>query len=535
MAGRKKRAEATVESLMQAIKDDDYDQVQAIFESSPKLLAAMQNVTLENYGNIDENDENFLFFLALKAESTSNAYADDESEATLTQAVELWRTILEHRDFPKQSELFQLNSFGRTMGLSIELYELTNEIEDLEFSLKTASAFFQRIPDNSPELPAGLGHLAFGYLERFHHSDDESDLEKAIALCRQAIKKATRRYPDQIPGLYASLAKILFEHFHYSGELSDLDEIIKCYQKVIQKSEPDDPDLAVYFDYLGDIYKVRFVNLRKISDLKAAIKAYERSIEIFERIAPNSSAIREVMENLALSWGDSYVHTKKIADLNKAISLYDTVLEKAGPDKLPEALYLLGELLRIRFLHSKNPDDLEQCISYCQQAVEQSTDDDARYHFLEKLGLGYITRYENFSDAADLEKAIGTLKQAIYECPEDFPGLDMFISHLSYGLKASYLLSKNLAHLEEAIHLQRDVIERISPDSLHYENNLGFCHNNLSAALEQRYLHLGEVADLKEAIASSKKVIEEVLSDASFREKAQQALARMLAYSVPSE
>ncbi|MCS6847814.1 MAG: tetratricopeptide repeat protein [Anaerolineae bacterium] len=128
----------------------------------------------------------------------------------------------------------------------------------------------------------------------------------------------------------------------------------------------------------------------------------------------------------------------QIADLERALALWQQVVALAPPDAPDRAGYLnnLATGLRDRYARTGAPDDLEAAIVHWQQAVALTPPDAPdRAGYLNNLAAGLSDRYARTGALPDLEAAIAHWQQVVALTPPDAPDRAALLNNLAGGLR----------------------------------------------------------------------------------------------------
>lgn len=179
--------------------------------------------------------------------------------------------------------------------------------------------------------------------------------------------------------LFLVLAAGLAMRWSVTGAISDLQESIDITRRGIKvATEDDDPNLPHLYRQLGQSLEYVYERTHDMQTLDESITMLRLS--------------------LALSLDDPYKYTRARSNLSSSI----------------ERKYKVMGCV----------DDLEEAVSFGQQALELSRKDDSveksdRVMFLQNLAASMELRYQALHDVADLQESINLSEEAISDTDED--------------------------------------------------------------------------------------------------------------------
>jgi tetratricopeptide (TPR) repeat protein len=200
-----------------------------------------------------------------------------------------------------------------------------------------------------------------------------------------------------------------------------------------------------------------------------------------------------------------YNRTRKLKDLDNAISWYKVSLRFALPDS-PLRAYLLNEIgvaLLWRFDQSDSIKDLDRAIELLRQAVEGYPRGAEQAKFRTNLATALQIRSSKAGDYANLEEALSA-----YRCVSDEGSLNSEdAALLANGLGATLMLryqeTDDIDDLRAAVKIFNDAVE-----GLHrHARGVPTLRANLGSALLSLYKQVGDPRDLEASIEAHERAL----------------------------
>ncbi|MFZ2359108.1 MAG: tetratricopeptide repeat protein, partial [Anaerolineae bacterium] len=288
-----------------------------------------------------------------------------------------------------------------------------------------------------------------------------------------------------------------------TGNLSALDAAATARQRIVEDPAFVDGEPRFQLEAINDTGRVflrRYQATGDIADLNRALDLWQTAVQ---RTPPNSPDLPSLLNNLGNGLRTRFARTGAPADLEEAIRIYQSTIQRTPPNSpyLPPLLNNLGNGLSARYARTGALADLDEAIRVYQSALQRTPPDSPDLpSLLNNLGNGLRDRYLRTGVLADLEEAIASYKTALQRTPPDSPDLPSRLNNLGNGLSDRYARTGALADLEEAIESYESAVQRTPPGS----PDLPYRLSNLGGSLSDRYLHTGTPANLDKAIASFK-------------------------------
>ncbi|PWK83754.1 CHAT domain-containing protein [Lentzea atacamensis] len=261
---------------------------------------------------------------------------------------------------------------------------------------------------------AGIAHNWCGINE-----SSIPDLEAAARLFAAGLHLVPAGSLEQVR-LDCNLAGTL-RHLHdWTGDRTRLDDGIRHARRAAAHVEEGTPLAALCHSALALLLRRKFL-LGDLDVLDEAIRHAERAASV-----PSLVELRDTLADLL---SDRYEARGGLDDLSRAIEFYRQILAggrptaPASPTGLPARL---GNLLRDRYLRTRDPSDIEEAVRLLTETVNANRPFGAT---LSNLGSALLTRYHANGDMADLWSAVDLQTRALAATADMEPGANMAGSH----------------------------------------------------------------------------------------------------------
>ncbi|KZV66251.1 TPR-like protein [Peniophora sp. CONT] len=199
--------------------------------------------------------------------------------------------------------------------------------------------------------------------------------------------------------------------------------------------------------------------------------------------------------------------------LNQAIdAAQNAINSETKSSDIAYRCVILGTQLLTRFELNGTPEDLDEAISACQNAVKLTVDDPFQPVPLKRLGLFLMKRFrarQTGGDINDEDQAIDAFRSAIELIPDtDLSKPDILRDH-SLALKARFDNFEGSEDLERSIISTRHAMELMQQNHYHYLP----CLSSLGDMLLARYRRVGTLQDLEQAVQMYRRVTESMPDD----------------------
>lgn len=376
-------------------------------------------------------------FLQL-AGALSDRYRQQRNPLDLRRALDAYEKAVAA---PDPTGLFKSNALdGHGNALKLR-YEASGDPADLDAAIRQ---WQQATADHSAFLFLHLGHLAEGLEARFKRTGDLADLTRAIEVTRQTIEEDALGL--SAPELRDSLAQRLVYRYERSRNLPDLDEAIRVWDEALDDHKVEDNIRSTLLHNLSKALKIR----------------YERR-------------------------GDN-------ADYDRAAQLALLAREATPPDASEEARdrMTLAHHLFEEYEREDEPELLDAAIENLEQALGLAGKNSAKYYVhLAELGSMLATRGVERHDAAEIDRAIGMIREAVAKTSSDTASLPNVVGLLSSALVDCFDLKQESADIEEAIGQAERAVSLTPQGAIDMPRRV----YNLAQLYARRYRYAGRVED----------------------------------------
>jgi hypothetical protein len=260
----------------------------------------------------------------------------------------------------------------------------------------------------------------------------------------------------------------------------------------------------VFWKGIREVFHQKFLKERSVVDLNEAIKAGEKALTS----APDEDRASD-LNSLAYMMVSKYEISSDLSHLNQAISYSLEAKEHAlTMDELRwEIINDLGFAYNLRYQSlppGRGMDDLDRAID-CSREVLAHTQPGSPVHAtaVSNLASRLLLRSGANDSLDDRNEALEAARQCLeIECGGSVPRIVMQ-QNLSYTLLMDYKRTGHGRDLEEALRLQRLVVDTCTNDDEHMAKN----YNTLADIFHEKYRQTLDSSDLTESLLSRKKAI----------------------------
>jgi hypothetical protein len=348
-------------------------------------------------------------------------------------------------------------------------------------------------PMNHPKRPQKCMDLARLLWERSKDTGDETSLENAIVLGREALS-LTGAGPSRARAC-ADLADSLIVRFNRKGGESLLDEAIGLQQEALRHRPMDHPRRARLCLDLADSLEKRFSRTNDISLLEEMITLKQEALSS----RPDDHPARaRFCASLAVSLTKHFGHTGDEVSLNQSIIYAREALSlrpEGHPDRFRSCGNLAGPLV-MRFDRTGDETLLDEAITLQEEAVRiipQGTP--GRGIACLGLAVSLEKRFERTGDVKLLDRAIALEHESLSLRPKTHPGRARSCTNLAISLEKRFENTGNISELEEAVRLKREALS-LRPEN-HPDHARSCAH--LAKSLYSLFVHTGNEGLIKES------------------------------------
>ncbi|KAI8680494.1 CHAT domain-containing protein [Fusarium keratoplasticum] len=369
--------------------------------------------------------------------------------------------------------------------------------------LEVTQTLIEETPEDDPERPHHLVHLALVLGNMYRQTRAIQNLEQGIDLMQQAFRKLPGRRSDYPRYLHISAKMLQDQYLHAKGTLSHT-EALRVTREAVDAVPEDNPRRAMHLYYLGLMLKHMYYFMRQRSDLEEAIVVLQQAMAIPQD--HDEEWVNQVTD-LGNCLQTRFMLTNSVQDLGEALALARNAVECTPQDsaELGSIVCDLAARLEMRHEMTGSLPDLDESIeilrSFLQSTSGHTT---SRGELLQALGNRIGSRYDLSGSMADLEESIKLSRQAIDETPSTNPRWIFCLSSLATGTYTRYLRTGAMADLDEAIEIMSTVAGR-SQDAPDCRNFFAY---NLGKYLQARYRRSRDSSDIERAIELARQLVQ---------------------------
>lgn len=243
-------------------------------------------------------------------------------------------------------------------------------------------------------------HTSRGALRR-----DRTDLDQAIALLTAV--------PDEDVDRLDALAGSHLERAELTGSAEDVDSALDCLLAAVRSATPDYHRRHAIIFNLGCCYLARYEHGGDPNDLDQALSWIRGALEITPQ---NSLDWPLHLNGLATVLVDRYRISGDAAVIAEATDALQRALEATDENHTVVSLLLgnLGNAYFQRVMVSGHAESLVPAIEQTEAAMRRAASDDPkRGSYLHNLGTALLTRHQLVHRPEDLEAGLGYLRRAL--------------------------------------------------------------------------------------------------------------------------
>lgn len=331
-----------------------------------------------------------------------------------------------------------------------------NSVEGLNEAIRYSQEALKLIPPNNPEIAVVHNGLGSIYLSLFKQSGDATSIDECVRSYHAALDLRPAKDPDRLGSLInLSLAYI------QQGQLDGLTNAVSHLQESITLCPPGNPHRYACCGMLATSFSTRFAQSGNIEDLQETVNAYRQALTvasddqqlpsqinlanaIWKLSEHEPGHVKELKEALAytsevLNSNLAQTHpyyNQTVATFSNLLATFSKECDEASEleldkaitlgrhldDEDPHVLSCIAVAIWYRCERFGRTNDLEEAISYYEQALKLCSSDDLELHLkiLNNLAIIYATRYnQQIREEESLQKMVECYQKSVDLCPTD--------------------------------------------------------------------------------------------------------------------
>jgi len=384
------------------------------------------------------------------------------------------------------------------------------ELEREPVLLARTAALWRRIldltPADHPSRAMRLGNLSVVHCRIAERTGDRDSADKAVESAREAMRAGAAEDDEHVVFLL-NYAAALMARFHIAGAPSDLDEAIAVCRDAAGRTRS--PRRFLGLSNLCVALRIRYERGGSPQDLEQAVEAGRAAVQA---IPPGEPGRGLHLGNLCAALMARFQYTGAAEFLDEAIDLGRQAVESAPPEHPFYAMRLsdLSGFLRERFDQRGDEQDIDEAVSLAERAVAAVPADHPQGGmYLSALNVALLRRYERFGALEDLDRGIRAAREAVRVTPRDHPNYGMYLSNLGISLQTGFRRYGTAEMIDEAVEAGRQAVH-VTPRG---HRNLGMYLSNLGNNLQVRFARFGRLADLDDAVEAERRAVRETPAD----------------------
>ncbi|KAL2843123.1 CHAT domain-containing protein [Aspergillus pseudoustus] len=346
------------------------------------------------------------------------------------------------------------------------LFQRTRDPADLDQAIEFGRAAISTCGDDSPQCSYAC-HLGVFLGLRFGLSNASGDINSAIQLLTDNVDRSE----DGWECTYF-LIKLLWNRFDIVGALEDLDTAITLAMRIVEAEPAKHEDHSKYLSIFLRMLVARFES-HKDTDLDEGINGLNMVLDRHGSSLDHSERL-ELSVVLGMALEKRFEKTKRLVDLDKAISTYVKITEAASHTESAMHLLVLSQWFETRFDHANNVQDLNEAIEAASRAVRLELPDDERAGILNQLGTCLVRKFEFSWSTDSLDQAIDAAENAVKLASVGSATWAAYCNNLATYLRARSEQTGYLDDCENAITIISQVMETLPnhPDLFTFQRTL---------------------------------------------------------------
>ncbi|MBF6102306.1 tetratricopeptide repeat protein [Nocardia cyriacigeorgica] len=405
----------------------------------------------------------------------------------LTQANDMARLAVEVAA-PDEANL---RTFQANLSLTLRLLgEVSADAELLLAAIAHGTAACEPIGDATPT------HLMLAHNALLAHHEltgCAADLDSAVELAERALAIQGGE-PEIVTAAAARVSAAYRARYENSWRDSDLDRAI-----TVALSVPDERATVDIHNNLAIGYVLRFERDRSRADLAAALAAARRLVP--------EPADAEVEHLVTLANILDTVHDVdgEASASDEAVRLLEGAIARCPADLVPTVLSNLGAFHISRFDRRQNAADLDRALVVLRQALRDTPASSVvRATYLTNIANAHHALFEFAGRAADLDACIAAQLEAEQLLPADAGIRVELLANICLARRTRFDAFGARADIDGAVAAGETALTSVGS-----RRQIGHLRSLLAGALRSRFAAYGDMADLEYARTASASAVED--------------------------
>jgi tetratricopeptide (TPR) repeat protein len=368
--------------------------------------------------------------------------------------------------------------------------------------------------DDDPDLGDRRSALALVLRGGYELTRDRAELDEAIGLLRAAVREASAGHPA-LPGRLSNLGLALADRYDATGDAADLEDAVAAAREAVRAAPADHPSRGAMLTNAGLALRRRYDRGRAVADL-------DEAVDLFRSAARATAAMTDAAAPPDAP-ATPHAATTPAAAPARAAHATPAASAAAAAARSQHLTHLthLGSALRTRYGRTHDAADLDEAVATGREALRVAPPGHPdRVVLLGNLAAALSDRSGSASGSAhpaDLEEALGHLGAALAADPATGHRATL-LANLGGTLRQRHVRTGDPADLERAVDAWREALALTPRDDPARPRRL----TGLSHALRRRYGGTGDaagLADLRDAVTAAGEAV--ALAPAGHPERAE--------------
>ncbi|KAI1776946.1 CHAT domain-containing protein [Hypoxylon cercidicola] len=290
-----------------------------------------------------------------------------------------------------------------------------------------------------------------------------------------------------------------------------LNRMIPTWQEALATTPPGHPDRFRNISRLGGLLGERSTYNGDMEDSRAAVGMLLEAANAYPRGDTERVTLLDLVTELLMR---RFINTQNWTDSNyeEVMRVTQEAFEETaeGHAAWENSLQRFVGVRVIRFFSTGDEVDLDELICASKGVIGRKPPDSLYWPILEIHIFLLGERYSLTADTADLDAAIGMLREAFNATPEGHPDRVKWLSVLGVRLSNKFSCTGDMTHLDEAVRTSQEAVDLSQGCD---ESTRVALLNNLGLRLGERHVRTGSMVDIEEAIRIMREVVKKTPKD----------------------